>query len=268
MRSGDSPFRIAVPGHGEPMDRAQFDTYRGAFNTVTWIASRCFRGSGSVCNGLGRRHRPLHRRRRERAQGSTRLCGILRRPAARTRRQERGTAATAERYFLRAASAAFTSIAITRPLPAIACQECVPPSGSHSTWLGLKSCTIFLPSGSVSSSRIQSRLISSVGGWNASGSCARGMCVPRIRAHADSRIVRCAPRDPPRLNRCRCAANHRRRSATLGRFDFDADGMQFAGQQFPRMLGILDPQGLARIQVENRGSCHPARSSGTVSCRC
>ncbi len=26
------PFRIAVPGHGEPMDRAQFDAWRGAFN--------------------------------------------------------------------------------------------------------------------------------------------------------------------------------------------------------------------------------------------
>jgi len=26
------PFRIAIPGHGEPMDRAQFDAYRGAFN--------------------------------------------------------------------------------------------------------------------------------------------------------------------------------------------------------------------------------------------
>ena len=28
----DSPFRIAVPGHGDPMDRAQFDAYRGTFN--------------------------------------------------------------------------------------------------------------------------------------------------------------------------------------------------------------------------------------------
>lgn len=28
----DTPFRIAIPGHGEPMDRAQFDAYRGAFN--------------------------------------------------------------------------------------------------------------------------------------------------------------------------------------------------------------------------------------------
>lgn len=27
-----TPFRIAVPGHGKPMDRAQFDAYRGAFN--------------------------------------------------------------------------------------------------------------------------------------------------------------------------------------------------------------------------------------------
>ncbi len=26
------PFRIAIPGHGEPMDRQQFDTWRGAFN--------------------------------------------------------------------------------------------------------------------------------------------------------------------------------------------------------------------------------------------
>lgn len=26
------PFRTAIPGHGEPMSRAQFDTYRGAFN--------------------------------------------------------------------------------------------------------------------------------------------------------------------------------------------------------------------------------------------
>ena len=26
------PFTIAIPGHGEPMDRAQFDTWRGAFN--------------------------------------------------------------------------------------------------------------------------------------------------------------------------------------------------------------------------------------------
>ena len=26
------PFRTAVPGHGDPMTRAQFDTYRGAFN--------------------------------------------------------------------------------------------------------------------------------------------------------------------------------------------------------------------------------------------
>jgi glyoxylase-like metal-dependent hydrolase (beta-lactamase superfamily II) len=28
----NTPFRIAIPGHGEPMDRAQFDAYRGAFN--------------------------------------------------------------------------------------------------------------------------------------------------------------------------------------------------------------------------------------------
>jgi len=28
----ETPFRIAIPGHGEPMDRAQFDAYRGAFN--------------------------------------------------------------------------------------------------------------------------------------------------------------------------------------------------------------------------------------------
>jgi glyoxylase-like metal-dependent hydrolase (beta-lactamase superfamily II) len=27
-----TPFRLAVPGHGEPMDRAQFDAWRGAFN--------------------------------------------------------------------------------------------------------------------------------------------------------------------------------------------------------------------------------------------
>lgn len=26
------PFRTAIPGHGEPMNRAQFDAYRGAFN--------------------------------------------------------------------------------------------------------------------------------------------------------------------------------------------------------------------------------------------
>ncbi len=26
------PFRVAIPGHGEPMDRVQFDTWRGAFN--------------------------------------------------------------------------------------------------------------------------------------------------------------------------------------------------------------------------------------------
>jgi len=26
-----TPFRVAVPGHGAPMARAQFDTYRGAF---------------------------------------------------------------------------------------------------------------------------------------------------------------------------------------------------------------------------------------------
>lgn len=26
------PFKTAIPGHGEPMTRAQFDTYRGAFN--------------------------------------------------------------------------------------------------------------------------------------------------------------------------------------------------------------------------------------------
>jgi hypothetical protein len=26
------PFRTAIPGHGEPMSRAQFDAYRGAFN--------------------------------------------------------------------------------------------------------------------------------------------------------------------------------------------------------------------------------------------
>lgn len=27
-----TPFRIVIPGHGEPMTRAQFDLYRGAFN--------------------------------------------------------------------------------------------------------------------------------------------------------------------------------------------------------------------------------------------
>jgi glyoxylase-like metal-dependent hydrolase (beta-lactamase superfamily II) len=26
------PFKLAIPGHGEPMDRAQFDVWRGAFN--------------------------------------------------------------------------------------------------------------------------------------------------------------------------------------------------------------------------------------------
>jgi hypothetical protein len=26
------PFKIAIPGHGEPMNRTQFDTYRTAFN--------------------------------------------------------------------------------------------------------------------------------------------------------------------------------------------------------------------------------------------
>ncbi|HXV40781.1 MAG TPA: hypothetical protein VD701_07460, partial [Steroidobacteraceae bacterium] len=26
------PFKSAIPGHGEPMSRAQFDGYRGAFN--------------------------------------------------------------------------------------------------------------------------------------------------------------------------------------------------------------------------------------------
>jgi glyoxylase-like metal-dependent hydrolase (beta-lactamase superfamily II) len=26
------PFKLAIPGHGEPMDRARFDTWRGAFN--------------------------------------------------------------------------------------------------------------------------------------------------------------------------------------------------------------------------------------------
>jgi glyoxylase-like metal-dependent hydrolase (beta-lactamase superfamily II) len=27
-----TPFTLAIPGHGEPMTRAQFDTYRTAFN--------------------------------------------------------------------------------------------------------------------------------------------------------------------------------------------------------------------------------------------
>jgi hypothetical protein len=27
-----TPFTIAIPGHGAPMTRAQFDVYRGAFN--------------------------------------------------------------------------------------------------------------------------------------------------------------------------------------------------------------------------------------------
>jgi hypothetical protein len=29
---GAVPFRTAIPGHGEPMDRGQFDAWRGAFN--------------------------------------------------------------------------------------------------------------------------------------------------------------------------------------------------------------------------------------------
>lgn len=28
----NTPFRIAIPGHGEPMERTQFDAYRGTFN--------------------------------------------------------------------------------------------------------------------------------------------------------------------------------------------------------------------------------------------
>jgi len=28
----ETPFKTAIPGHGEPMTRAQFDSYRGAFN--------------------------------------------------------------------------------------------------------------------------------------------------------------------------------------------------------------------------------------------
>ncbi len=32
MRSGAVPFKLAIPGHGEPMDRARFDAWRGAFN--------------------------------------------------------------------------------------------------------------------------------------------------------------------------------------------------------------------------------------------
>lgn len=33
------PFRIAIPGHGEPMDRRQFDSWRGAFNAFMDCAS-------------------------------------------------------------------------------------------------------------------------------------------------------------------------------------------------------------------------------------
>jgi glyoxylase-like metal-dependent hydrolase (beta-lactamase superfamily II) len=36
------PFRTAIPGHGEPMSRGQFDVYRGAFNAFM----DCVEGSG------------------------------------------------------------------------------------------------------------------------------------------------------------------------------------------------------------------------------
>lgn len=39
-----TPFKIAIPGHGEPMDRAQFDTYRGAFNRYM----NCVEGSAEA----------------------------------------------------------------------------------------------------------------------------------------------------------------------------------------------------------------------------
>ena len=43
------PFRIAVPGHGEPMTRAQFDIYRHAFGAFV----DCVRGSAEA-SGLCR----------------------------------------------------------------------------------------------------------------------------------------------------------------------------------------------------------------------
>jgi hypothetical protein len=38
------PFKTAIPGHGEPMTRAQFDIYRGAFNAYI----DCVEGSSAA----------------------------------------------------------------------------------------------------------------------------------------------------------------------------------------------------------------------------
>ena len=46
-----TPFRIAIPGHGAPMNRAQFDAYRGAFNAfVDCVSSEA---EAPQCAALG-----------------------------------------------------------------------------------------------------------------------------------------------------------------------------------------------------------------------
>ena len=82
------PFKTAIPGHGEPMNRGQFDTWRGAFNAYMdcvepRLRSRPMRGR------LGERHRIAHWRRRARAQDGAGAMRSTTSACCAKRRQER-----------------------------------------------------------------------------------------------------------------------------------------------------------------------------------
>ena len=55
------PFKLAIPGHGEPMDRAQFDTLARRIQRIHGLCREPGR-RGPVCGRLGDRHCSVHRR--------------------------------------------------------------------------------------------------------------------------------------------------------------------------------------------------------------
>ena len=82
------PFKTAVPGHGEAMNREQFDIWRGAFKSYMDCvegqseADQCAAAWADGIASLNGTDEPV-------AQDGTRLRGVLRRNASRKRRQER-----------------------------------------------------------------------------------------------------------------------------------------------------------------------------------
>lgn len=74
------PFRVAIPGHGEPMTRVQFDTYRGGFNAFMDCVGST--REAKACAALWEEHvRPLLRgddERRAATQYAEYYVGMLR----------------------------------------------------------------------------------------------------------------------------------------------------------------------------------------------